>query len=108
MPDIACILIHYRYPELTTSCLQSLQEAGIDGFKIFLVDNSARDGTGETAAQYMRDAGMPYSHLKPLGNLGFAGGANLGLRAALAEGISHVLFLNNDVWVFPEFTREAL
>jgi GT2 family glycosyltransferase len=108
MAEIACILVNYRNPDDTLECLRSLREAGTGSFKIFLVNNYTADGSGGTLQAYLRESGMDAVYLDAGGNIGFAGGANLGIRAALAEGIPHILILNNDSVVAGDFTREAL
>ena len=59
---------------------------------IFVVDNASAD---DSVAQIAR--ACPEAHLiRSRENLGFAGGSNLGIRAALAAGNEPILLLNND------------
>jgi GT2 family glycosyltransferase len=57
-----------------------------------LVDNGCRDFSAEEVER-LAPGGC---YLASEANLGFAGGANLGMRAALARGAAWVWFLNND------------
>lgn len=108
MARIGCILINYRYPEDTLACLHSLRESGAGTFKIFLVNNHGGDGSGIPLRNYLSGSGMDFQYLEPRDNLGFAGGCNLGIEAALSEtALSHILILNNDVLVGKDFASEA-
>ena len=74
---IACILVHYRYPEYTLACLKSLQEAGAESFKIFLVNNSASEGSGEELTEFLQKAGTEFAYFPTEENKGFGGGMNV-------------------------------
>lgn len=103
MARTACCLINYRNPEDTVACLRSLRESGAAGFKIFLVNNHSADGSGEALRGALRESGMEHAYLDPGANLGFTGGVNLAVRAALEEGFGRILLLNNDTEVAQDF-----
>ncbi len=107
MVEVACILVNYRNPYDTLECLQSLRTAGLESFKIFLVNNFSLDESAELLIGYLRESGMDAAYMDAGGNIGFAGAVNLGIRAAVNENISHILILNNDCVVAENFTREA-
>jgi GT2 family glycosyltransferase len=104
---IACILLHYRNLTDTLACLNSLRDSGISGWKVFLINNHAADGSSRTLEDALLALGCEYVLLQPDHNLGFAGGCNLGARTAMNEGFSHVLLLNNDTRVAPDFSRKV-
>lgn len=79
MAGIACVTINYRNPEDTLACLASLRLPGAEGFKVFLVNNHASDGSGETLQRYLRESGLAFAYLDPGKNTGFTGEANLGV-----------------------------
>ncbi|MDB5105737.1 MAG: hypothetical protein JWP91_3426 [Fibrobacteres bacterium] len=108
MPSIALVLLNYRYPEYTLACLESLRAAGAEGFKIFIVNNYASDGSGAALRGFLEGSGLDGEYLEPGRNLGYTGGMNLGIRTALDQGIPHIIIMNNDVLASPAFTREAL
>lgn len=108
----ACVLLNYRNEEDTRACLASLRAAArvVDGGalpKIFLVNNHTADGSGPRLRANLSESGFEYAYLEPGYNAGFAGGCNVGMRAALAEGFSHVMLLNNDTLVAPDFLFET-
>jgi len=55
MPGTACVTINYRNPVDTLACLESLRLTGTEEFKVFLVNNHASDGSGETLQRYLRE-----------------------------------------------------
>ena len=97
---IAAITIHFRKPELTARCIDSLLA---DSWAPVLVwDNSADGGVSCEAlrTRYAEDARVlliPNAH-----NLGFGAGMNAALVELGRRGYQgQVLLLNNDAWVRP-------
>lgn len=93
----AAVIVHYRKHALTARCLASLLQHCPGLSRIYVVDNSPGDGSlAELQAQFsdQRLVWLPQTH-----NLGFGEGCNAGMRAALAQGATAVLLLNNDAWV---------
>jgi len=88
------VIVHWRDAEATLGCVATLR--GEDA-RIVVVDN------GGAAPLAKRLAALaPEATLVPSAeNLGYAGGANLGIRHALAAGADVVLLLNDDVRVHP-------
>jgi GT2 family glycosyltransferase len=81
---------------------------GEDAIKIFLVNNYSADGSGPALRLGLEALGLPFRYLEPGYNSGFAGGCNIGIRAAMEDGFSHVLILNNDTIADPGFLRGVL
>ena len=94
---VTAVVVHWQDLDDTRGCVESL-ESGVD---VVVVDNASREPVGETFAGRA-------ARLRSAGNLGYAGGANLGVRAALAAGAEVVLVLNNDVRLRPGATAAAL
>jgi GT2 family glycosyltransferase len=65
--------------------------------RLVVVDNGSRDGSAEAIEREIPGAAQVRSQR----NLGFAGGANLGIERALATGAELVLLLNSDARVEP-------
>ncbi len=108
MPEIACILLNYRNPEDTLACLRSFLDDGVRGFRFYVVNNHAADGSGEALRGFLESSGLPHQYLEPGENLGYTGGVNLGVSRALADGAGHVMLLNNDTAVSRGFCEAAL
>lgn len=103
---VAVIMVNYRNAEDTLACLRSLEATDHGGFAVHVVDNASGDGSAEAIGAHLR--GSPLAavlHPAP-GNLGYAGGVNVGMRAALAQGAGFLLIMNNDVKVAEDFGRE--
>ncbi len=92
---LAVVIVHYRTPELLGPACEALAaDAGAAGIELegVVVDNGSRPGDRELLAE------LPFRRLDPGRNLGYAGGANLGLRQTAAD---LVLVMNPDVVVLP-------
>lgn len=102
-PPITGLVLHFRTPEKTTACLQSLQQEGIR--QAIVVDNSEDGGQSITAMQgelkELHDRGFDVEVLNPRHNLGFAAGVNLGLAHIAAKLPSNVLLINSDARLTP-------
>jgi GT2 family glycosyltransferase len=79
--------------------MKSVFKQSHGNFKLYIVDNASSDNTLSLLAQFPdpRTVVIPNS-----GNLGVAEGNNVGVRAALGDGCSSVLFINNDTVFGPE------
>jgi GT2 family glycosyltransferase len=90
MTKVAAVVLSWNGRKDTLACLRSLEGEGVD---VIVVDNASTDGTAEavTGVELIRNDE----------NLGYAGGMNVGIRAALERGADAVLLLNNDVEVEP-------
>ena len=80
---------------ISLSALQKLE----GNFQILIVDNGSIDNTIELAQQMLPLAAI----LRNSANLGFAGGNNVGIRHALAHGASHVVLVNDDLALEPDW-----
>lgn len=95
---VAGLVLHFRTPESTLSCICSLFAEGVRSF--VLVDNSEDGGVS------LAEMGIGFDHLAEAGadvqvlisdkNLGFAKGVNTGLIYAIRNGAGAVLLINSD------------
>ncbi|KAA0893318.1 glycosyltransferase family 2 protein [Oryzomonas rubra] len=101
MPMISIIILTWNGKTFLQPCLDALAAQSYRDFETILVDNGSRDGS----ADYVRNA-YPWVRLVELPeNVGFAEGNNRGL--AVAQG-AHIVTLNNDTAVQPEFLAELV
>ena len=91
--NVSIVIPLYNQLKYTKLCLESLQSTLPLRPEIILVDNASTDGT----ADYLKTL-SDVQVISNAENLGFAGGCNTGIRAALGEWI---VVLNNDVIVAP-------
>ena len=97
-------MVNWNGFDFTRSCLVSLSQVDFPDFSIILVDNASQNQEGER----LKKAFPEITLIENQENLGFAGGNNVGIRFALAQGFSHVLLLNNDTEVEPSFLGEMM
>jgi GT2 family glycosyltransferase len=92
------LVLHFRTPERTLTCLQSLADEGIG--RVVLVDNSEDVGQSVQAMQpglaRLAEAGLRVDVLQPARNLGFAAGVGLGLEHVSRNQRAPVLLINSD------------
>jgi GT2 family glycosyltransferase len=96
---VTIIVLSWNRREETLECLESLRDAWFGGAKAMVVDNGSRDGSVEAIRERFPDLEV----IALPENLGFTGGNNVGIRAALARGARAVLLLNNDTRVAGDF-----
>ncbi len=99
-PRVATIILNWNGIEDTRECLASLRKVTYPDQRIIVVDNGS---DGDQAGQLEREFDGFVEVVRNERNLGFAGGANVGIRRALEQGTDYVLLLNNDVTVDPAF-----
>jgi len=90
----AVVVVNWNGRADTLACLASIAAGGNQGH-VIVVDNGSTDGSLEALRQMHAEATL----IATGQNLGFAAGANVGLRAAREAGFREVVFLNNDTLV---------
>lgn len=93
--EIAVVVLNWNAVGDTIRCVRSLMGWRTLRPDVWIVDNAS---TGDDVARLTR--AFPQAHiLSNERNLGFAGGTNRGIQAALEQGDLPVLLLNNDAQV---------
>lgn len=92
---LVAVVVHWQDAEDTVGCVESLvREPGVE---VLVVDNASPEPVAP-----LLEARVPSARcLRSRENRGYAGGANLGIREALASGAEVVALFNNDVRVHP-------
>jgi hypothetical protein len=98
-PSVWVVIVLYESYDDTRDCLVSLAAATWPDLKVVVVDNGSGDGSGERLRLEFPDI----MHMRSDENLGFAGGCNIGIKAALDAGAVYICLLNNDTIVDPGF-----
>lgn len=94
-PRVAVVTLTWNRRDYTLACLDSLFRSTYAPLHVLVCDNGSTDGTPDAVR-----AAYPEAEVLELGrNMGFAAGANAGLRHAFAAGAEQVLLLNNDTTV---------
>jgi GT2 family glycosyltransferase len=97
---VTTVILNWNGIDDTRECLASLGQITYPNNRILLVDNGS---DSDEAAALERDFARVATVIRNERNLGFAGGANAGIRRALEDAADFVLLLNNDVIVDPGF-----
>lgn len=89
---VAAVVLNFRRADDTITCVRSLQ-ADAPGVRPIVVDNGSGDGSDGRIAAALPDVDL----IRTGANLGYAGGNNAGIAAALSGDADAVLVLNNDL-----------
>ncbi|GAA4629013.1 glycosyltransferase [Cellulomonas oligotrophica] len=100
---VSVVLVNYKGADDTIACLRAFDEVEwpADALELIVVDNDSGDGSAERIAQAVPRAKVVESG----GNLGFAGGCNLGVQHAAGEWVG---FINNDARPGPRWIAAAV
>jgi hypothetical protein len=92
-PKISVVIVNWNNWQETGLCLQQLSQVSHPDMQleIIVVDNGSDDCSQEELRKKNGIVFLPQEK-----NLGFAGGSNVGIRAALEGGCDFVMLLNND------------
>ena len=103
-PVVAVVVVNWNGWRDTLACLRSLAALEPGCAHTIVVDNGSTDDSVERIAAEFPGVDV----VRSADNLGFAGGANLGIRRALKLGVDFVWLLNNDATVEPDTLRALL
>jgi GT2 family glycosyltransferase len=104
LPPVAIVVLNYNGLSDTTECLRSIARNDYPALLTLVVDNASDDDP--TPA--LRDEFPCVRVLRTPVNSGWAGGNNVGIRAALEQGCKYVILLNNDTVVAPDFAERLV
>ena len=114
-PNFGVVVLNWNNAHDTIPCLDSLYDANPRPSHVVVVDNGSTDSSVATIRRWghqrhviERNGVLPWLIVIEAGtNRGFAGGNNLGIGLLAAEtAVSHVMLLNNDASVAPDFFLE--
>ena len=98
-PELSIVIVLYNSASALGACLRSIHGDATSGWaEVILVDNASPDDSVQVGREVLPEAAI----IRCDANLGFAAGANVGLRAARGR---YVLLLNPDVVVPPDTLR---
>ena len=98
-PLVSIVILNWNRPLDTVACLESLATITYENRHLIVVDNGSTDGSPEQILAAVSGVEL----LVNSRNLGFAGGANVGIARSMELGAEYVLLLNNDTVVAPDF-----
>lgn len=95
LPLVMAVVLNYGLADVTADCLCSLQASDYPRLELLVVDNGSEDDS----AAVLQERFPALAMLQVGENRYFAGGMNVGLEHALAQGADYALVLNNDTLV---------
>ncbi len=103
-PCVFILILNWRGVEDTMECARSCAALNYPNFRIVIIDN----GSGDNSESVLRSTFPNVDILQTGGNLGFAGGNNVGIKFALRNGADYVWLLNNDAVVESSALKELV
>ncbi|MBA3678914.1 glycosyltransferase family 2 protein [Candidatus Saccharibacteria bacterium] len=100
-PTVSVVVPNWNGMDVIGDCLKSLQKQSYKLAQIIVVENGSIDGSIQYIEKHFPDVVL----LKQPKNLGFAGGVNVGIRAATSD---YVFLLNNDAECEPDCIEQLL
>jgi GT2 family glycosyltransferase len=89
---LAIIIINWNASEDSIACMRSIAGWNDISASVYIVDNNSSTTDKKRLAEQGRQARIIFNSY----NAGFAGGNNIGIKAALKEGHDAVILMNND------------
>lgn len=105
MGKVFAVIVNWNQKEKTEKCLDSLIKTS-PLISIIAVDNGSADNSYEYLKEVFQN-NPNINFIKSEKNLGFGGGANLGIKKAFLKGADFILILNNDT-IFEQNFLEPL
>jgi GT2 family glycosyltransferase len=96
-PLIGIVILNWNGWRDTMNAVSSTHALTWPRLRVYVVDNGSTDGSEEKLRAWAPELTIIQSG----NNLGWSGGNNVGIRAALSDGCAHVLLLNNDATIRP-------
>jgi GT2 family glycosyltransferase len=103
-PLVYIMILNWNDAENTLACLSSVYHLNYPSFRVLVVDN----GSTDESDRVIRQAFPQVEFIANERNLGFAGGANVGLEYIQQQGAPYVLFINNDTVLDQSLVTELI
>jgi hypothetical protein len=98
-PSVAIIVVNYNSAAFIDAFCASLVAVDYERWRLVVVDAASSDGSMDVIERSFPQATL----IRRDENVGFAAGANIGIRNSLEAGDDFALFLNDDATVTPGF-----
>jgi GT2 family glycosyltransferase len=103
-PFVITIILNTNRRKDTLECLASLRQNAFPNHRVIVLDNSSTDGSAKSihsAFPEVEIIALPENH-------GYAGNNNVGIKAALDQGVDWVFVLNEDTILAPDCLDQLL
>lgn len=96
-PKVGIIIVTYNSEGYIQRCIKSVAQQKYQNYSLYIVDNNSTD----TTRSLVQAGGVGKLLAQPV-NTGYAGGNNIGIHEAFADGCDVVFLLNPDAFVEAE------
>ena len=96
---VVSVVINFRGLADTTRCVEALLTSTYQAHRVVVVDNGSGNADADVIASRF---GQRIELLRAPRNLGYGGGANLGIRWAIRQHAAYVWVLNNDTVIMAD------
>jgi GT2 family glycosyltransferase len=103
-PVVHVVILNWNKAADTLACVAAVERQDYPDCRIVVVDN----GSQEADVALLHASERRFRLLCNRLNLGFAGGCNVGMRHAMADGGEYIWLLNNDAIVPPDTLRQLV
>lgn len=103
-PKLCTVVVNWNRASDTIECLCSLRQGGVESNHVIIIDNDSTDDSVTRIASECPEAELHQMQ----SNLGYAKGANAGLKLALAYQPDFIFFLNNDAVIAEQCPRKLI
>jgi len=108
MNRVAIVVLNYKGMEDTVACLASLIKQTYQTYTIVAIENGSGDSSTKEFKKLETIYGKKLHAIYNQENLGFAGGANTGIRWALDNQFDGIALFNNDAIAAPTWLEELV
>lgn len=103
---VAIVVPAFNVASYINDCLKSIVNQTYKNYSVFVVDDGSTDGTEKIVDQYQGDGRFIIIHQI---NMGLGGARNSAMKEIFKRGgYSHVVFIDSDDRVYPNFIEELL
>lgn len=100
---LSAVTVNWKHPEDTVECLLSILQDCPDA-RLLAVNNDA----SETSSELIRSSVPGVEVIETGSNVGYVKGINRGIAAAMEDGATHILIINNDAVLEPGAIKAML
>lgn len=102
-PLIGVVILNYKIADQTLTCIKSVLKSSFKNLQLFVVDNGSDDGLEEILPDDKK-----ITFIQTNENLGYTGGNNVGIQAALDQECDYIFVLNPDTTITPDTIQVML
>ena len=101
---VSTVILNWNGLADTVECIRSCQQLAYPHNTLLVIDNGSTDGSVAGLRELFPDLKI----IETEANLGYAGGNNVGIETALADGAEFIWLLNNDTTFDPAALGELV